>query len=301
MTTQSFESAVSLLPQELQDVLLQLPQSIKQTSQEIRLRANKPLMLTAGNEPLWIAFDGAHRLPPRQPYIISKEQIDKTFMCLCQNSVYSHEEEIKQGFIALNFGHRAGVCGTFTKSGMIKDVCSINLRIAREVIGCADKVIKEFDGGGMLIAGPPACGKTTILRDMVRQLSLYRQLRVCVVDTRFEIAASVGGIDVNTLGDTVDVLSGYKKSLGIEIATRTLNPQVIAFDELGNIREIENVISALNCGVCSIATIHAGSVEELKNNGKVKNLLDAGAIKKVVLLPRIIGGEYKVLRTDDFV
>lgn len=301
MTTRSFESAVSLLPQELQNLLLRLPQSITQTAQEIRLRANKPLMLTAGNEPLWIASDGAHRLPPRQYCIISKEQIDKAFMCLCQNSVYSHEEEIKQGFIALRFGHRAGVCGTYTESGMIKDVCSINLRIAREVIGCANKAFKEFDGSGMLIAGPPACGKTTILRDMVRQMSLYRQLRVCVVDTRFEIAASVGGIAANNLGDTVDVLSGYEKADGIEIATRTLNPQVVAFDELGNEREIDAVISALNCGVCAVATIHAGNATELQNNCKVKKLINAGAIKKVILLPRIISGEFKVLRADDFV
>ena len=301
MTTQNFESAVLLLPKELQELILRLPQSIRQTAQEIRLRANKPLMLTAKNEPLWIAFDGAHHLPPRRPYIISKEQIDKAFMCLCQNSVYSHEEEIKQGFIALRFGHRAGVCGTFTKSGMIKDICSINLRIAREVIGCADKIIKEFDGGGLLIAGPPACGKTTVLRDMVRQLSAYRQLRVCVVDTRFEIAASVGGIAANTLGDTVDVLSGYQKADGIEIAVRTLNPQVIAFDELGNECEVDAVISALNCGVCTVATIHAGSIGELQNNGKVKSLLDSGAIKMVILLPRIIGNEYKVLRADDLV
>ncbi len=297
----NFDSAAYMLTQSLQELLVPLPENIKRKTAEIRLRAGKPLQLTADNIPLWIDSAGAHFVPPREPYIVSKRHIDEVFMRLCENSVYSHENEIKQGYIVLKWGHRAGVCGTVTSGRMIKDISSINIRIARQVIGCADKVIKEFDGKGMLIAGPPASGKTTMLRDLVRQLSYKRQLRIAVIDTRGEIAASCDGVPANDLGDTVDVLNGYEKAEGIEIAVRTLNPQVVAFDELGNRREIEAVVAAMNCGASVIATLHAGNKQEILHGGKVKALLRTGAISKLILLPQTSGGEFEVLRNDAFV
>ncbi len=301
MTQQSFDSAVCLLPQNLQGFLYCLPKEVKQTAQEIRLRVNKPLQLTVDGLPFWVDKTGAYRARPSVPYIITKEQIDAAFMVLCENSVYSHEEEIKQGFIALQYGHRAGVCGTYTKSGVVKDVSSINIRIARQIIGCADKAIREFDNKGILIAGPPASGKTTLLRDMVRQLSLEYSLRIAVIDTRFEIAASVGGVAINDLGDTVDVLSGYEKAYGIEVAVRTLNPQVVVFDEFGNQSETEAVALALNCGVAVIATVHAGNKAELLCNKKVEALRKTGAFSKVIMLPQKIGEEFEVLVDEAFV
>lgn len=300
-TEKSFDSAVGMLTQELQKMLVSLPVNTKSNTTEIRLRAGKPLQLTADNMPLWIDSAGAHFIPLREPYIISRQHINEVFMRLCENSVYSHENEIKQGYIVLKHGHRAGICGTVTPGGMIKDISSINIRIARQIIGCANKVIREFDGKGMLIAGPPASGKTTMLRDLVRQLSYNRQLRIAVVDTRSEIAACCAGVPANDLGDTVDVLNGYEKAEGIEIAVRTLNPQVVAFDELGNKCEVDAVGEAMNCGVAIITTLHAGNREEIFNNSKVKSLLHTGAISKLIILPHTIGEEIEVLRNDDFV
>ena len=292
---QNFDSAVCMLPQDFCDLLEPLATPIKQSTTEIRLRAGKSLLLTANNVPLWINHDGAHFIPPRDPYIVSKRHIEEAFIKLCESSVYSHENEIKQGYIALRHGHRAGVCGTATSGGMIRDISSINIRIARQVLGCACSVVKEYDGGGILIAGPPASGKTTLLRDFIRQLSVHRFLRVAVVDTRGELAASCGGIPANDLGDTVDVLNGYQKAEGIEIAIRTLNPQVVAFDELGS-GEVVAVSNAFNSGVAVITTLHAGNKRELFCNSKVKALLSTGAISKILLMPQNIGEQITVIK-----
>lgn len=290
-----FDSAAELLCGPVYDLLRLVPDSVKPCVAEIRLRVGKPLVLTVNNAPVWLNGDGLHYLPPKRPYIITKEQLAQYFMQLCENSVYSHENEIKQGYIALRHGHRAGVCGTATSGGMIRDISSINIRIARQVLGCACSVVKEYDGGGILIAGPPASGKTTLLRDFIRQLSVHRFLRVAVVDTRGELAASCGGIPANDLGDTVDVLNGYQKAEGIEIAIRTLNPQIVAFDELGS-GEVVAVSNAFNSGVAVITTLHAGNKRELFCNSKVKALLSTGAISKILLMPQNIGEQITVIK-----
>lgn len=290
-----YDSAVGLLSEHLCDLLVSVPESMKPCVAEIRLRAQKPIMLTVNNAPLWINDDGVHYLPPPQPYIITKAQLCDTYMKLCENSVYSHEEELRQGFIVLRHGHRAGVCGTKTQSGMIRDVSSINVRIARQVIGCASDALCEFDGQGMLIAGPPASGKTTLLRDLIRQLSMKKFLRIAVVDTRGELAASYCGVPANSLGDTVDVLNGYEKAEGIEIAVRTLNPQVVAVDELGE-RDVAAVSTALNCGAALIATVHVGNERELFSNRKVKMLLKTGAISKIILMSANVCGKFKIIK-----
>lgn len=168
----------------------------------------------------------------------------------------------------------------------IAEVSSINIRLAVEYKNCAIPLSKYFSGG-LLIAGPPGSGKTTLLRDSVRLISCgigTARKRVAVVDTRGEIAAVKDGVPQNDIGVLTDVLTGCGKTDGIEIAVRTLNPEVIAFDEIANRDEARSVISSMFSGVEAITTVHAGSKEEIFEREPARLLLESGAVKNAVYI-----------------
>jgi stage III sporulation protein AA len=214
---------------------------------------------------------------------------------MCAYSVHSHQEEIREGFISLRGGHRAGISGTAVlqrgKITAVRDISSINLRIARDIEGIAKPLMEQvFPGGklcGLLIAGPPSSGKTTMLRDVARRISsghTGRFVKCVVVDERCEIGAVFDGIPQNNLGPCCDVLSGYPKGEGIWHAVRSLSPQVVVCDEIGGVKEAESIIEGLNCGVQVIATAHSGNVQELMQRPQIKRLLEHGAFGRIVQL-----------------
>ncbi len=286
-----FLSAIYPFTEELREILSSLPPKAMANTEEIRLRAGKPLILTVGGAPMWVGRGGTvSYLPPHDVVYVSAEQVSDIYLRLCNNSVYSHIDEIKQGFIIMRGGHRAGVCGTITPAGL-RDVSSINIRIAHEVFGCADQIVKRFSGG-MLIAGPPGSGKTTLLRDAVRQLSSVCHKRVAVIDTRGEIAAVHNGVAQNDVGEHTDIISGAEKTDGIEMAVRTMFPQVVAFDEVGSQGEVDGVLRALNCGVSVITTAHIGNEEDLTRREVTSRLLRSGAIQNVAVVSKA-GGDIK--------
>jgi len=217
-------------------------------------------------------------------------------LLLCKNSVYAHTEEIKNGYIIMNSGHRAGVCGRVVKEGM-KDISSVNIRIAREVIGCANTLAERFDGGGILIAGPPGSGKTTMLRDTVRQLSdgiFDRFLRVAVIDSRGELSGSCKGQSVNNLGANTDVLLIEDKAKGAMMALRTMFPDIIAFDEIGTAVELESVSDCFNAGVAVITTAHIGDKSDLFRRSVTSALLKSGIISTVAVLSDRVSGQVEI-------
>lgn len=286
-----------------------LPVEIKAWAQEIRLRSGRPIVLSLPEGPLFMTSVGSPVFSPCTGLLCAdKHDVEEAFRIICDCSVHSHQREIQNGFVTLRGGHRAGICGTAVTEGgfisNIRDISSINLRIARDIKGAANEVagIIEFGGRvtGTLIFGPPGCGKTTVLRDLARKLStgIHGKLyRVAVIDERGEIAATFKGQPQNDLGPCCDVLDGYPKGEGIMQAVRCLSPDVVICDEIGGEEDEKAIEQSLNAGVTVIASAHAGSLPELMARPQTARLLATGAFKTVVCLagkerPGVISGVY---------
>lgn len=304
-----FDSAAEGVCERIRKSLKALPTDVKKQAQEIRLRVNRPVTVVCPRGIYFVKEGGGIGCIIGAGCITAnKSDLEESFRTLCSYSVYSHENEIKNGYITLRGGHRAGICGTAvfqngTVSGM-KDISSVNIRVAREIPGSADVLLNQLKdtlSGGLLLAGPPSSGKTTILRDIARQLSsgIRGNIRkVAVIDERGEIAGSFQGIPQNDIGLCCDVLDGYPKAEGIMLAVRSLSPQYIICDELGTENETHAVEQSLNAGVCVIASIHAGSAGELLRRRQAVALLKTGAFAAAALLngseePGSIAGIYR--------
>lgn len=286
--------------------LMKIPDKIKNNIQEICIRINSSIIIFTQNKSYFVGKNG--EITPEDPknLLISQNDILETMKILCNFSIYSYQNQIKEGFITLKGGHRVGISGTAVINNNeiinISDISSINFRISREVLGCSDRIFDKFglDIGGTLIIGPPSSGKTTILRDMARRLSTSfeadKLIKVSIIDERREIAASYQGVPQRDIGFS-DVLSGFPKAEGIIRAIRTLSPKIIICDEIGGVEDAEAIKKSLNSGVGIIASIHAKSTDEMANSFRIKNILSSGAIKRAVLLdsnPGKIKGMFEV-------
>lgn len=277
--TSRFESVFYALPERIAKCLELLPMFIKNSTCEIRIRANRPVAITGQNY-FYISNNGeaCSYLPPN-PLIASQEDLNEIIRRITDNSMYAREEELGQGYLSMKGGNRAGVCGNFV-SNKLRTVYSVNIRIAREIKGCAEDLADEAEEG-LLIVGPAGSGKTTLLRDLVRILS-ERSNRVCVVDTRGEICGRSADFSLD-VGPNTDVITGLYKAEGCEIALRTMNPQYIAFDEVGNGRELSLIRESFFSGVRILATAHAADIKDIKSRNVTKALLD-GSIGKIALI-----------------
>lgn len=288
-----FDQLLNYLPERIKTPLSSLNGELKAAVQEIRLRAGRPLTITMGSSQFFVCKSGAFMLPRNDCFFVSASDLEDCFLRLCKHSVYSHAGELCEGYISLENGHRAGICGRVVarngKIETVRDISSINIRIAKEVPHSADGILKEYSGGGILICGGPGTGKTTLLRDLLRQLadgSLGECKKVAIIDSRGEIAAVSGGIPYTDIGITADIITGASKAKGIEMALRTLFPDVIAFDEVGNMEEVYAVTQSFNSGVSVITTAHLGSFADLSKRPAVKALLKTGAIDLVIMCHR---------------
>ncbi len=290
----------------IRTALMKIPDKIKNNIQEICIRINSSIIIFTQNKSYFVGKNG--EITPEDPknLLISQNDILETMKILCNFSIYSYQNQIKEGFITLKGGHRVGISGTAVINNNeiinISDISSINFRISREVLGCSDRIFDKFglDIGGTLIIGPPSSGKTTILRDMARRLSTSfeadKLIKVSIIDERREIAASYQGVPQRDIGFS-DVLSGFPKAEGIIRAIRTLSPKIIICDEIGGVEDAEAIKKSLNSGVGIIASIHAKSTDEMANSFRIKNILSSGAIKRAVLLdsnPGKIKGMFEV-------
>lgn len=304
----SFDTAIQPVCQRLRPVLAALPAHLQESVQEIRMRVNLPLSVFNGVQSFFVTGSGISR-KAEEGIPVFREDMEETFRCLCNYSVYTHQNEIRNGFLTIKGGHRVGVCGTAVlEEGQVtglRDISSFNIRIARQISGAADEILAllgEEIVQGVLLAGAPSTGKTTILRDLARQLAGGGALpprKITVVDERGELAGVYRGDAQNDLGCCCDILDGYPKSQGILQAIRALSPEVILCDELGSEKETAAVEEVVNAGVSLIVSVHAAEAGELLRRRQIRRLMETGAFHTVVLLdcaarPGKIKGIYKV-------
>ena len=272
------------------------------TIEEIRIRVDRPVILKypEGKEDIL-------------DHVVTQNEILNILQSLCNNSIYSYQSQICDGYITLQGGHRVGITGNVAmKDGKITNVnyvSSLNFRIAREIIGASDEILKEvvtrksntssqnnyrnanidnndisnLEINNTLIVSKPGCGKTTVLRDLVRNIS-NKGFTVSLIDERGEIASMYKGIPQNDIGLRTDVMDNVTKSLGMKIAVRTMAPQVIVADEIGT----EGDLEAINYGICSgvkgIFTAHGADISELRQNETLNKLYEEKLFKRIIFL-----------------
>ncbi|NRT88583.1 stage III sporulation protein AA [Clostridium beijerinckii] len=231
-------------------------------------------------------------------YISTKEDMKSIMQKVSNYSLYAYEEDIRQGFITIKGGHRIGIAGECVmEKGEVKtirNISSVNIRICREVIGCSNKVMKYITSAykvyNTIIISPPKCGKTTILRDIARNISSGMQSlgvtgkKVAVIDERSEIGACYFGIPQSDLGIRTDVLDNCLKREGLIMAIRSLSPEVLICDEIGTKGDIEALIMAFNSGVNIITTIHGFTIEDLYKRRVLSDLLDNEILERAIIL-----------------
>ncbi len=266
--------------------------------QEIRLRVNAPLLVIYDNKEFFVTPQSNLTENYEDIYIITKNEIRETMEYISNFSLYAFEEELKQGFITITGGHRVGIIGKAVleenKIKSMKHISFINIRLSHQVKGCADKVIPYITGTHgndcyhTLIISPPRCGKTTLLRDVIRQLSDGSGERpgitVGVVDERSEIGACYMGIPQNELGVRTDVLDCCPKAKGMLMLIRSMSPRVIAVDEVGSVEDISAIEYVINCGCKLIATVHGNSIDDIRNKPILGRLVQERIFERYILL-----------------
>ncbi len=269
----------SKLPKKISDKLRRV---FDNKLQEIRFRIGRPIMLYYSDRKSYLGEMGECSFD--EGIISTYQDIEEIVTGFCQNSVYAYSEDIKEGFITLEGGHRVGIggraVGKRTQILNIADFSSVNIRIAREYKGCADACINEIRKNqrifNTIIIAPPGAGKTTLLRDVARNLSCEH--KVSIIDERFEIAGVREGVPQFDIGIETDVLSGFSKRDGIIHALRSLSPDVIVCDEIGSKEDILSVENILKGGCKIITTMHGYGIEEIKKKHELISLFEVGIV-----------------------
>lgn len=264
--------------------------------QEVRLRINSPLIIVYNFREYFISRDGRLLNDINNSYTVDKKEIKETMEYISNYSLYAYEDEIKQGFITIMGGHRVGIAGkTVIEDNnvtAIKYISYINVRVSHEIKGCADKIIKYIASENTvhhsLIISPPRGGKTTLLRDIVRQISNGSNMRtgknVGVVDERSEIGGCYMGEAKNDLGIRTDILDCCPKAKGMLMLIRSMSPSVIAVDEIGSIEDANAIETVMNCGCKILATVHGASIEDIKSKPVFEKMLKEKVFERYIVL-----------------
>jgi len=296
------ECILPILPGEIKRILLQLPDSLADTLEEIRIRAEKPLMVICDGKDYFLDFRGNISFSPSLGYKVTLKECQLLLANMSDFSLYAIEDELKNGYLTLKGGHRVGIVGKgVIENGKIKllKYCSgFNIRITRQLLGVADKVLPYIIKNKQeiyhtLIVSPPQMGKTTLLRDIIRLLSdgckYFNGVKVGVVDERSEIAGCYQGIAQNMVGIRTDILDACPKAEGIIMLIRSMSPRIIVTDEIGRMEDIYAIEEALNAGVKMITTAHGSGLEDLARRPVLKEIMKSGIFERYIVLGNSLG------------
>lgn len=274
---------ISKLPEVLSESVTSLPEGVLKSVEELRLNIGQNMIARSGTQEIKI-----------NSQIITKELLESALNNLLNYSIYAYEEELANGYVTIEGGHRVGICGrTVTENGkvtLIKDISSINIRHSRQIPGAAHKVMEYISDSNIglqntVIVSPPRCGKTTLLRDIIRVLSESGQ-RVGVCDERSELAGMYCGRPSYDIGPRTDVLDGCPKAEGMIMLIRSMAPDVIVTDEIGKEEDIRAIRYAVSSGVKVITTIHGNDYRDLISSG-LGSLVEQRIFTRVIFLTNI--------------
>lgn len=278
------EELIKIFSKDIRKILQQTTVDFEQV-QEIRLRIHAPLLMICNNHEFYITPEGNLSKRADEAYLVSRQALKETLEYMSSYSLYAFEEEIKQGFITIQGGHRIGIAGKTISDEhgirSMKFISFINVRLSHQVKGCAGMVLPYlYENGDLLhtlIISPPRCGKTTLLRDIIRQVSNGTGpepgMTVGVIDERSEIGACYQGVPQNELGIRTDILDCCPKVQGMMMLIRTMSPRVIAVDEIGSREDLEAIEYVMNCGCKLIATVHGSSIEDIKQKPVLRKMV----------------------------
>ncbi len=266
---------------------------------EIRLRSGKPLIVETLEGEVFLDKGGNRTLAIDRAYRVRQQEIKDTLNLMTKSSLFTYEEEIRAGFFTLKGGHRVGLVGEVISDGSnikrIKHISALNIRLCQEIIGAADVIIKDViknksDIYNTLIISPPRCGKTTLLRDLTRQLSTgverlrFKGLKVGIVDERSELGGAYQGLAQNDLGIRSDLLDRCPKAKGMMLLIRSMSPDIIVTDEIGSAEDVLALEEAINAGVRIITTVHGSSLVEVKARPSLQEIIKKKFFQRVIIL-----------------
>lgn len=293
------------LPVNVRNLISSLPDLTKQKIEEIRLRQERPVVISLNDRDLFLGRSGSLTSSAGEGYTVTSDDMERLINLISGSSIYALEEELKSGFITVPGGHRVGITGkTVLEGGKVKTLkylSGCNIRISREIRGAASAVVPHVINikcnciYHTFLISPPRCGKTTILRDLVRQVSngitelVFPGMTVGLVDERSEIAGCYRGIPQRDIGLKTDVLDGCPKAEGMMMLLRSMGPQVIAVDEIGRREDVEALEEVLNAGVKILATAHGSSVEELAERPVLSGMISSKMIERYIIIGRSRG------------
>lgn len=250
------------------------------SAEEIRLISGRPISVRFPDGVYYLSRNAVLSDSCKNAIIVNEGHMRELMERMTKSSVYSVKEEMKNGYITLDGGHRAGIAGTaVTENGMvdfIKNISAVNIRIAREVKGAADLIIDRICSGvikSTLIISPPCAGKTTMLRDIARSLS-QRGHSVAIADERCELAAMHNGRSSFDLGNHTTVLDNCPKADAMLMLLRSMSPEVIITDEIGTSKDAEAIYNIMNSGVAVMASIHGRDIKQLVSRRGIARLIN---------------------------